>query len=107
MVINQKKALELLQNNSYDVGQGAWNKLYHKTLFKNITFPPGYLYEDTGTTYKTILKSTKIYYLNETLYYYYLHSGNITTIRTKKALHDRIKLTLKQYHHLTEWNGCT
>ena len=49
----QSEAIDLLQN---VVGQFAWNKLYRKKTFHGISYPPGYLYEDIGTTYKTILQ---------------------------------------------------
>lgn len=102
-------ALELLLNNNLGVGQGAWNKLYRKSMFEEISFPSGYLFEDVGTMYKTILRAHSIYFLNESLYYYYysFRPGSITTSRTQKGLHDWIELTLQQYRDLVAWQGHT
>ena len=55
----------------------AWNKLYRKELFNNILYPEGFIYEDIATTYKIIWKSSTVYYLPKTLYYYRLRPGSI------------------------------
>lgn len=96
----QSEAIDLLQN---VVGQFAWNKLYHKELFHDITYPPGYLYEDVGTTYKTILQASNIYFLDKTLYYHCYRPDSIITLRTEKNLHDGTKMVLQQYHDLMAW----
>ncbi|MBQ7417168.1 MAG: glycosyltransferase family 2 protein, partial [Acidaminococcaceae bacterium] len=53
-------ALDLLFN---AVGIVAWNKLYRKKLFDTVSYPEGYLFEDVGTTHKTVLLANSIYYL--------------------------------------------
>ena len=98
--LTRLEAIDLLQNS---VGNYAWNKLYRKELFHDISFPPGYLYEDVGTTYKTVWKASRIYYLNKVLYYHCYRVGSITTLKTEKSLHDSIEMTLQQYNDLTTW----
>ena len=96
------EAMDLLLQT--EVGQTAWNKLYRKELFKNISYPTGYLYEDVGTTYKTIWQASQIYYLDKILYFQCYRKGSITTLRTKKALQDWIEMILQQYHDLAAWS---
>lgn len=87
------------------VGIVAWNKLYHRTLFKSgsISYPVGRLYEDLGTTYKTVLQSSRIYYLDAALYNKCNYDGSITTLKTEKALRDWIEMYLQQYRDLAAW----
>ena len=85
------------------VGQTAWNKLYRKELFHNVSYPPGYLYEDVGTTYKTVLQAASIYFLDRILYYHRYRPGSITTLKIEKSLYDWIKLYMQQYYDLVAW----
>lgn len=96
----QLEAMDLLH---YGAGTGAWSKLYRKELFKDISFPPGCLFEEIGTTYKTVWQASRIYYLDKVLYYYCYRPGSITTTKTKKLLYDWIKMWMKQYHDLSAW----
>ena len=96
------EALQLLLN---IVGNVVWNKLYHKKLFKDISFPKGYFCEDLGTTYKTVLQASGVYYLDKVLYYYCFHEGSISTLRTTKIMQDHFKMAMQQYHDLVEWGG--
>ena len=90
------EALELTYGGS--VGAMAWNKLYRKRLFNDISYPPGFLYEDIGTTYKLILKADSIYYLDRILYYNYRREGSLTTLRNEKALYDWFTM-IKQFYY--------
>ena len=94
------EAMDLLQK---DVGSYAWNKLYRKELFHNISYPPGYLFEDLGVTYKLVWKASRIYYLDRVLYYYCYRDGSIVASKTEKALNDRFELFMQQYHDLEAW----
>ena len=84
-------------------GTAAWNKLYKKSLFDSISYPEGFLYEDEGTTYKLIIQSSCIYYLDKVLYYHYWHPGSITTLMNKKVMNDRAKMNAQRYCDLSEW----
>lgn len=81
----------------------AWNKLYRKELFQSISYPIGYLYEDTGTTHKLIWQATSIYYLDKVLYYHCYREGSIMTLKTKKVIHDRLAMHLVRLRDLREW----
>lgn len=56
----------------------ACGKLIRRTLFENIRFPEGRLFEDEFTTYLLYYKSKKITVLEEQLYYYYVNVNGIT-----------------------------
>ena len=91
------EAMDLLQKG---VGQAAWNKLYRKELFNNIMYPPGYSYEDSGTTYKMVWRASHIYYLDKVLYYYCYREGSITELITEKSVSDYYEMSMQQYYDL-------
>lgn len=68
----------------------AWDKIYKKSLFieNNIRYPEGRLYEDIFTTIRLISYSRKIKFVNEPLYFYRIRKGNITSIKSDKAIKD-------------------
>jgi Glycosyltransferases involved in cell wall biogenesis len=96
----QVEALDLLQG---EIEQYAWNKLYVRHLFDGVTYPEGYLFEDMGTTYKTILKASRIYYLNKVLYYHCYRTDSISMSKSQKALTDLHTLYKQQYRDLAAW----
>lgn len=98
--ITQIEAIDLLQTL---VSGYTWNKLYRKELFKGVSFPPGYFFEDIGTIYKTICKATNIYYLDKSLYFYCHRTESISTLKGKKILHDLHDMHIQQYQDLKKW----
>lgn len=81
----------------------VWNKLYKKDLFDNISYPEGYYFEDIGTTYKTILLATNVFFLNKILYYYCYHDNSITVLKSEKHLRDFYEMSMSQYSNLKSW----
>lgn len=55
----------------------AWNKLYHKSLFKKLRYPIGKLHEDEFTTYQALYKAGKVGVTPARLYAYYQNPGGI------------------------------
>lgn len=55
----------------------ACNKVYRRSLFKEIVFPKGKLYEDAFTTYKLIDNAEKIIFTTSKLYFYRINSQSI------------------------------
>ena len=96
----RQEALELLKTG---ISPAAWNKLYRKELFQNVFYPPGYFYEDIGTTYKLVWQATRIYYLDEILYNHCYREDSITKLKTKKALQDMMEMQLQQINDLAVW----
>lgn len=55
----------------------AWNKLYHKSLFKKLRYPIGKLHEDEFTTYQALYQAGKVGLTNRVLYAYYQNPEGI------------------------------
>ena len=56
----------------------AYAKLYHKSLWENIRFPKGKVYEDTAIMYKIFDEAKKISFGNKKCYYYIARIGSIS-----------------------------
>ena len=66
----------------------AWNKLYHRSLFRNLRYPVGKLHEDEFTTYKAVYAAGKVGVVADELYAYFQNDQGI--MRSKwnpKRLH--------------------
>lgn len=74
---------ELLQGhiNSY-----LWNKIYKRSVFQDIWLPNRTAFEDMAITYKLFLNASKIYCMEETLYFYYRRSGSATARLSSRKL---------------------
>lgn len=55
----------------------AWNKIYRSSLFENIRYPVGRLYEDIGTTYLLFDKAKSIFISSKITYYYQQRDDSI------------------------------
>ncbi len=81
----------------------AWNKLYIREIFENISFPLGKLHEDEYTVHHIFGKCSKMSCTDERLYYYVQRDGSIMgsvyTIKNLdaiEALIDRIDYLYKR-----------
>ena len=75
----------------------ACAKLYCANLFAGVRYPVGFAYEDQGTTYKTFLKSRRIAFLGDYLYFYLQRSGSILhSSGSSKRFWDGIQMVEKQ-----------
>ena len=80
------------------------NKIFKKSLFDNIRFPTGKLFEDQDVTYKLLHNASSIYAINEVYYNYYQRGNSIMAgFYRPKALHDRITIWLKRYAFLCKY----
>ncbi|MBS6396810.1 MAG: glycosyltransferase [Clostridiales bacterium] len=65
----------------------AWNKLYHRDLFREIRYPVGRIHEDEATTYRLFHESRKLAFLDRALYGYFTeNTGSITAGFSGKRL---------------------
>lgn len=87
---NNIESLNNFYNGLYTQTVVAWNKLYKRELFKDISYPVGKIHEDEGTTYKLYYKANKITYTNRPLYYYRITPNSITTSKFNKKRLDII-----------------
>lgn len=71
-------ALKYLYIKNPTYTNSACGKLYKASLFSDLRFPKGKLYEDAFTTYKLIYKSKFVYFSNECMYFYFQRTGSIT-----------------------------
>lgn len=86
-------------------GMVAWNKLYHKRLFQGIKYPEGDLFEDTATTYKLIWNASRIYCIDNVLYFHLrARPGSIMSNRNiPEAIQDSTKVMLQHSYDLYSW----
>lgn len=76
-ILNKKQAMESLMYGK-KISNGPTCKLFKKSLFSDIEFPVGKLFEDLGTIYKVIDRTKKVAYINEKKYYYFQNYTSIT-----------------------------
>ena len=75
----------------------SWNKIYKRTLFDNVRFPIGRLYEDNAVTYLLVIKAHTIFVADKILYNYLKRIDGISGIWYKpKAIVDRFEIWLKR-----------
>ena len=87
-----------------DISVSSCSKLYEISLFKDVHFPKGKLYEDNGTTYKLIEKCDSIGYSNKKIYKYYRNSNSITNKKFDNRKLDLIELTDEMCNDLLKYN---
>lgn len=107
-VYNSKDALGKLYDGPFPIYDFAWNKLYRKELFKDISYFEGKMYEDVFIAHRILDKTSKVVVSNYSLYYYLQRidsitgaSFNFTSLDLLEALEDRmIFLKDKGYNKL-------
>ena len=76
IVMSKKEATEALIEEKY-IKHYAVNKLYTASLFKDVRYPEGKLYEDIFTTYKLFSGANRISYSDKIGYFYVQRQGSI------------------------------
>ncbi len=76
-----------------DIDLSAWAKMYHKSLFENIRFPVGRLFEDAATTYQFVYASEKVAIGSESKLYYMIRNNSISNIGFSRKKIDLITST--------------
>lgn len=72
----EEALLEMFYQKSFLMS--VWGKLYQMTLFDDIEFPKGQLFEDVAVIYKIIDRCDKIVYSNAKFYGYFHRENSIT-----------------------------
>lgn len=71
-----------------NIDSAAWDKLYHRSLFREIRYPVGIVSEDTPVTYRIALDAGRASMVHKPVYYYLHRPGSITTASvTEKTFH--------------------
>ncbi len=92
-VMSSNDFFKLMLNVDLFLRTGVWNKLYEKTLFSDVCFPKGKVYEDVGTMYKLVFKCDYIAYISEPCYNYLKErNGAITAGMYSKKEYDRLEM---------------
>lgn len=90
--VSSKETLKKLLYDDY-VDTSAWAKMFELTLFKNIKFPVGRLYEDAATIYKLIDKCENICISTKPIYNYCIRKDSISQNSFSERKLDLIKST--------------
>lgn len=86
---NNVEALEtVFTNNGADFY--AWNKIWRSTLFEDISFPVGKIYEDIYTTYQCVKKAKKIVFDDYVGILYYENDDSITAQKFNERQYDNV-----------------
>ena len=80
----------------------AWNKLYDRSLFAEIRFPPCTIAEDLATTYRLIDKSRRVAFCPVPLYYYFQRADSIMHRRGAAEERETYGIFLTRYRYLKE-----
>lgn len=99
---NGKEMIKDIYSNHWLENIVVWNKIYEKSIFKNIRFPLGKINEDEFTTYKILYNETKISITDDSLYFYRQSNNslmrkkfNIRRLNLLEALEGRIEFFYK------------
>jgi len=101
-VLTSKETLQLLADDS--LTSYMWCKLYKKELFEEVKFIEGYNFEDLAILHELVYRATKIAYLHEPLYYYFINFKGLVANLTTKNEYDHFiawyrRMTFLQKHY--------
>lgn len=106
MTFSTEEALDIHLLSGY-IDVVAWNKLYKTSLFKEIKYPEGMLYEDMLTTYRLIDTAKLISLHSDSKYFYCKRKNSIggtdfseKTLRLLNACDQVLEYVLEKYPHL-------
>lgn len=100
-LFDKRNALyELLDSKLFS--NSAWAKLYKTSLFDNIRYPVGKLYEDVDTTYRVFMRSNKIVFGAQIHYYYLYRIGAISKQKFTEQRMDAIYFAETMVDKITE-----
>lgn len=79
----------------------VWNKIYRKSLFNNLRFPEGYIFEDTLITPMLLNQAKKIGVLNKLVYTYNIHLGSNSTsgMKAKQKVDSGVEMSKRVYEY--------
>lgn len=79
------------------INNSACNKLFIRSLFNDIRFPVGKVYEDLATIPKVLFQASKIVKISEPFYNYYQRTGSIAHTASEKVfdVYDAIESCIK------------
>ncbi|WP_035054072.1 glycosyltransferase family 2 protein [Carnobacterium pleistocenium] len=96
IITEPKELIELIFGSS-GVAFYTWNKIYHHSLFLEVSFPVGKIFEDIVTTYKLAKISSKTIVTNSVGYHYIRRSNTIINSTFSPKYYDILTETEKLY----------
>lgn len=97
-IYNSSQAIKKIMENQQFCS--PWSKLYKASLFRNIQYPEGAIYEDLMTAFAIFKAADKIVYQDIPLYYYFQVSESITRSDFHYGKLDEAKALKKQYEFI-------
>lgn len=101
-VLNSEETFKIIVDFYKKLGMEMWNKLYSKTLFDNIRFPKGKIFEDQATQYKLIFAANKISYVEKSMYYYLRRDNSITTQKYTDKEKQRLEMVNSMVNYIKQ-----
>ncbi len=96
-IISPSEGVKILLTKTDTIVDYSWNKIYRRSLFDEIRFPQGKVFEDQATTYLLFHKANAIYVSDDVLYDYYFRETSITAGFYKpKSILDRFSILLER-----------
>ena len=82
-IVSRKEALKLLTFNTH-ITNSVCDKLFHKSIFKNLRMTQGIVYEDHDVMHKCIFCADRVVYTGKPYYKYFVNDEGITGGRFSK-----------------------
>lgn len=100
-----KKYIDAFDQEEVDVTPAVWQRLYHKSVIENLTFPNGRCYEDVVWSAQAFHQSQKVVYTETPFYHYRIRKDGITQIdRTREYIAERaVRDTLAAFTELQQY----
>ena len=89
-ILYHDELMEKMFSNEYGQFVVAWNKVYRRSMWKDIQFPKGRIHEDEFTTYKFLVNEKCIGYACDGMYFYRTRNGSIMSKFNAKACMDNV-----------------
>ena len=85
-------------------GNIAWNKLYHRSLFVDVRYPEGRVFEDVATTHKLVFRARCVAMIPDVLVNHLYRDNSISNTYSEKNAKDGFLSVLELYEFMREKN---
>jgi len=86
------------------IPNGAQHRLYKHSIFEDLRFPIGYLFEDVATIYKAFIKASRIAYVKGGTYAYRIRSNSIVRMKFSEKKMVAIPIGDELYFNIACYN---
>lgn len=92
MIFENIETLEFLiyGKDKYRISSSVWDRLYHRKVIENFSFPKGKCYEDVVWSAKVFYEAKKSVYIDKDLYYYRRRNDSIVGLDSKFGVSKRV-----------------